>query len=90
MLSPDYLKRVSEGSEEIASLLHNYIIKKIIGRMMARLGRGDEYLFTSSDKWQIQILQDSGALLEEITADAGKRDQSSDGRSRDKSHRKRQ
>ena len=49
MLSPDYLKRVSEGSEEIASLLHNYIIKKIIGRMMARLGRGDEYLFTSSD-----------------------------------------
>nr|DAQ02040.1 MAG TPA: hypothetical protein [Caudoviricetes sp.] len=28
MLSPDYLKRVSEGSEEIASLLHNYIIKR--------------------------------------------------------------
>lgn len=72
MLSPDYLKRVSEGSEEIASLLHNYIIKKIIGRMMARLGRGDEYLFTSSDKWQIQILQDSGALLEEITAELAK------------------
>nr|DAZ08437.1 MAG TPA: hypothetical protein [Caudoviricetes sp.] len=33
MLSPDYLARIAEGSEEIASQLHTYIIRQIIDRM---------------------------------------------------------
>ena len=47
MLSPDYLARIAEGSEEIASQLHTYIIRQIIDRMMIRIGRGDDYLLTS-------------------------------------------
>ena len=69
MLSPDYLARIAEGSEEIASQLHTYIIRQIIDRMMIRIGRGDDYLLTSSDRWRIQILQDAGYLLEDITAE---------------------
>lgn len=72
MLSPDYLARIAEGSEEIASQLHTYIIRQIIDRMMIRIGRGDDYLLTSSDRWRIHILQDAGYLLEDITAELSK------------------
>lgn len=66
MLTPDYLKRVAEGSEAIASSLHNYIIGRLIEAVMIRLGRGEDYLFTSSDRWRIQVLQDAGYLLQDI------------------------
>jgi hypothetical protein len=72
MLSPNYLAKIAEGSEEIASQLHTYIIRQIIDRMMIRIGRGDDYLLTSSDRWRIQILQDAGYLLEDITAELSK------------------
>ena len=72
MLSPDYLARIAEGSEEIASQLHTYIIRQIIDRMMIRIGRGDDYLLTSSDRWRIQILRDAGYLLKDITAELSK------------------
>lgn len=72
MLSPEYLSKIAEGSEEIASQLHTYIIRQIIDRMMIRIGRGDDYLLTSSDAWRIQILQDSGYLLQDITAELAK------------------
>lgn len=67
MLTPSYLAKVAEGAEEIASTLHSYIINQIIERMMIRIGKGEEYIFTSSDRWRIQLLQDAGYLLENIT-----------------------
>ena len=67
MLTPEYLKRVAEGSEDIASSLHSYILKRIIEAIMIRLGRGEKYILTSSDRWRIQILQDAGYLLQDIT-----------------------
>lgn len=73
MLEPAYLQRIAEGAEEIAADLHSYILRKIVERMMIRIGRGDEYLFTSSDRWQIEIMQDSGALMEEIIPEIAKR-----------------
>lgn len=66
MLTPDYLLHISEGAEEISSQLHNDIINRIVERVIARIGRGEDYLFTASDKWQIEILQDAGYLLEDI------------------------
>lgn len=72
MLSPDYLKRIAEGSEDIASSLHSYIIGRIIEAIMIRLGRGEKYIFTSSDRWRIQILQDAGYLLQDITQEIAK------------------
>lgn len=72
MLEPRYLQQISDGAEQIASELHGYIIRQIVERMMIRIGRGDDYLLTSSDRWRIQILQDAGYLLEEITAELEK------------------
>lgn len=66
MLTPEYLYRVTEGAEDIASQLHANIIQKIIERMMIRLGRGEDYLLTATDKWQIEVLQEAGYLLEDI------------------------
>lgn len=66
MLTPDYLLHISEGAEEIAELLHQDIIKRIIERIMYRIGRGDDYILTAQDKWQIEVLQDAGYLLEDI------------------------
>lgn len=34
MLSPEYLRRITEGSEQIAEELHQYIISEIVSRMM--------------------------------------------------------
>lgn len=66
MLTPDYLYRITEGAEDIASQLHANIIQNIIERMMIRIGRGEDYLLTATDKWQIDVLQDAGYLLEDI------------------------
>lgn len=66
MLSPEYLLRVSEGGEEIAESLHNDIIEKIVDRIAIRLDRGDNYILTAQDKWQIEVLQEAGYLREDI------------------------
>lgn len=35
--------------------------------MMARIGRGEDYILTASDRWRIQTLQEAGYLLDDIT-----------------------
>ena len=64
---------ISEPAEDIAEQLHNSIIKRIIDRMMLRIGRGEEYLLTATDKWQIETLQEAGILLEDIQAEIAKK-----------------
>lgn len=54
MLSPEYLRQITEGSEQIAEELHQYIVGEIVSRMMtsARFWRNlsnlSEYSFGSS------------------------------------------
>ena len=73
MLTPNELLHISEGAEEIAESLHQDIIKRIIDRIMLRIGRGEEYLLTSVDKWQIETLQEAGILLEDIQKEISKK-----------------
>lgn len=72
MLSPEYLRRITEGSEQIAEELHQYIISEIVSRMIARIGRGEDYILTNADAWRIRTLQESGELLEDILAELSK------------------
>ena len=72
MLDPNYLLHISEGAENISEQLHNDIIKRIVNRIMLRIGRGEDYLLTATDKWNIQNLQQSGYLLEDIQKDIAK------------------
>lgn len=66
MLDPNYLLHISEGAEDISEKLHNDIISRIVERVMLRIGRGEDYLLTAQDKWQIENLQQAGYLLEDI------------------------
>lgn len=72
MHNPEYLLHVSEGAEEISEMLHNEIIKRIIDRIMLRIGRGDDYILTAQDKWQLETLQQAGYLLEDIQKEISK------------------
>ena len=67
MLDPHYLQQIADGSEQIASELHEYIVKQMVDRIMIRIGRGEDYLLTASDRWRIQTLQEAGYLLDDIT-----------------------
>lgn len=66
MLTPSYLLHATEPAEEIAERLHQEIINRIIERILRRFKRGDDYILTAQDKWQIEVLQDAGFLLEDI------------------------
>lgn len=72
MLSPEYLLRVSEGGEAIAETLHDEVIKQIVDRIALRLDRGDNYILTPRDKWQIEVLQEAGYLREDIEKEIAK------------------
>lgn len=66
MLNPSYLLHATEPAEEIAEALHQDILKRIIERIILRFQRGDDYVLTSLDKWQLETLQQAGYLLEDI------------------------
>lgn len=72
MLDPNYLLHISEGAENISEELHSDIVRRIVNRVMLRIGRGEDYLLTATDKWNIQNLQQSGYLLEDIQKDIAK------------------
>lgn len=72
MLSPDELLHISEGGEELAEQLHTEIIRKMVYRIMLRIGRGEDYILTATDKWQIETLQQAGYLLEDIQQEIAK------------------
>lgn len=73
MLKPNYLLHISEGAEDIAEQLHTDIVNRIVERIMVRIGRGDNYILTAQDKWQLEVLQDAGYLLEDIQKEIAKR-----------------
>lgn len=69
MLTPSYLLHAVEPAEEIAEQLHQDILSRIIERILHRFQRGDGYILTATDKWNIELLQEAGYLLEDIQKD---------------------
>ena len=66
MLDPTYLLHATEPAEEIAEALHQDILRRIIDRIITRFKRGDDYILTAVDKFQIETLQQAGFLLDDI------------------------
>lgn len=66
MLTPSYLLHATEPAEEIAEKLHQDILNRIIERVLIRHERGDGYILTALDKWQIETLQQAGFLINDI------------------------
>lgn len=78
MLTPSYLLHAVEPAEEIAEKLHTDIMDRVTERVLTRFQRGDDYMLTATDKWNIETVQQAGFLLEdiqkEIVAATGKMD----------------
>ena len=72
MLNPSYLLHATEPAEEIAEALHQDILKRIIERIILRFQRGDDYVLTSLDKWQLETLHQAGYLLQDIQKEIAK------------------
>ncbi len=72
MLNPSYLLHATEPAEEIAEALHQDILDRIIKRIILRFQRGDDYVLTSLDKWQLETLQQAGYLLQDIQKEIAK------------------
>ena len=72
MLTPEYLLHATEPAEEIAEQLHIDLVNRIVERIMIRMKRGDKYLLTATDKWNIETLQQAGSLLEDIQKELAK------------------
>ena len=73
MLDAEYLLRLTEGAEEIAEQLHNEIIRRVVSRIMARIGRGDSFLLSTADKYQLELLEDAGYLASDVQEEIAKR-----------------
>lgn len=66
MITPDFLNSIADDAGKIAATIHERIIAAIIDRLAARFERTGQITFTASDRWQIETLQQSGYLLDDI------------------------
>lgn len=73
MLTPSYLRHAPEMAEEIAEELHVELMNRIVERILHRFRRGDPYILTAQDKFQLETLQESGFLLEDLQREIARR-----------------
>lgn len=66
MLPPEYISQITNEAEKLAEQIHDEVLRRIIARMMIRLGNGEGKLLSAADKWQLEALQDAGYILEDI------------------------
>lgn len=70
MLTPQQLIEIVDTLHPQLDKLNTWITKDLISRLMARLGRGEAFLLTGTDQWQLEVYRSAGghyeALQEEI------------------------
>ena len=70
MLTPQELLEIVDTLHPQLDTLNLWITKDLISRLMARLGRGEEFLLTGTDQWQLEVYKSAGghydALQQEI------------------------
>ena len=72
MLDPEYITEIGDDAEIVSEDLHTAIINAIVKRITARLGQGEEFSFSATDKWQIETLQEAGYLADDIRKEIAK------------------
>lgn len=69
MLTPQELLEIIETMHPLLDELNTFITNDMISRLMARLGRGEQFLLTGTDQWQVQIFQEAGGHLETLQSE---------------------
>ena len=73
MLTPDYLITIADGATEQAAQLHDWIINAILKRVIARYEKTGDIVFSATDKWQLETLQQAGELMKELRKEIAKK-----------------
>ena len=73
MLSPDYLRRITERTEQKVAEVNEYLIDKIVKRIVRLFEETGEIKLIPSSLLDIKKQQNAGKLLEEIQGEVEKR-----------------
>lgn len=66
MLTPQELLEIVDTLHPRLDTLNEWITKDLISRLMARLGRGEAFLLTGTDQWQLEVYKSAGGHLEAL------------------------
>lgn len=69
MLTPEQIIEIVETMHPVLDELNTWITADLIRRVMARLGRGKEFVLTATDEWQLQVYQAAGGHLEAVQSE---------------------
>ncbi|MBQ6207531.1 MAG: phage capsid protein [Oscillospiraceae bacterium] len=66
MLTPEQIQKIADTMFPMLDSLNARILRDMIKRLAARIGRGEANMLTATDEWQAQVYQESGGLLEDV------------------------
>lgn len=66
MLTPQELLQIVDTLQPQLDTLTQWITTDLIGRLMARLGRGEGFLLTGTDQWQLEVYKAAGGHYEAV------------------------
>lgn len=66
MLTPQQLIEIVDTMHPLLDDLNTFITQDMIQRLMARLGRGEGFLLTGTDQWQVEVYKSAGGHYETL------------------------
>lgn len=66
MLTPQQILEIADTMQPLLDELNQFITKDMLRRLMARLGRGEGFLLTGSDQWQMEVYKAAGGHFEAV------------------------
>lgn len=66
MLTPQQLLEIVDTMHPLLDNLNSWITTDMVNRLMLRLGRGEGFLLTGTDKWQLEVYKSAGGHYESL------------------------
>jgi hypothetical protein len=66
VLTPEQIQKIADTMFPMLDSLNARILRDMIKRLAARIGRGEDNMLTATDEWQAQVYQEAGGLLEDV------------------------
>ena len=66
MLTPEQIQKIADTMFPMLDDLNARILRDMIKRLAARIGRGEQAMLGATDEWHAQVYQEAGGLLEDV------------------------
>lgn len=66
MLTPQELLEIVDTLHPQIDKLQSWITADLISRLMARIGRGEDFMLTGTDQWQVEVFKAAGGHYEDL------------------------